>query len=187
MTLTFGNENDVIVYALEKIICYARKHQYLCVAHSVWWIASVIGLAGGLATHIDNLRIRFEANQVPSEIRKLSSEVQLTSSIQDPVHIDTEESFIHPERILQVNHTVNDKSEVESSEPETERATSIIQRAKKFIGQSRKERQALKQKPCGLSRARSGKIPVKPFTRKQRNRLQAISKDTLSAYLAGRN
>ena len=137
--------------------------------------------------HIDNLRVRFEANQAPSEIRKLSSENKLASSLQDPVHIDTEESFIHPERIPQVNHTANDKSEVESSKPETDRATSIIQRAQKFIGQSRKERQALRQRPCELSRTRSGKIPVKPLTKKQRNRLQAISKDTLSAYLAGRS
>jgi len=157
------------------------------VAQSVWWIASVIGLAGGLATHIDNLQIRFEANQVPSEIKKLSSEDKLTSSLQDSVHIDTEESFIHTDRIPQVNCTVNDKSEVESSDPETERATSIIQRAQQFIGQSRKERQALKHKPRELSRTRLGKIPVKPLTKKQRNRLQAISKDTLSAYLAGRN
>ena len=57
MTLTFENDKDVIVYVLERIISHARKHQYIFVAQSIWWIASVIGLTEGLATHIDNLRI----------------------------------------------------------------------------------------------------------------------------------
>jgi len=67
MTITFDNENDIIVYALEKVICYARDNRYIFVAQSVWWIASVIGLSEKLATHIDNLRIRFEASQLISE------------------------------------------------------------------------------------------------------------------------
>jgi len=58
MTITFENESDIIVYALEKIISYARKHQYIFVAQSVWWIASVISLSEELGMHIDNLRVR---------------------------------------------------------------------------------------------------------------------------------
>jgi len=57
MTINFENENDVIVYALEKIISYAQKNRYIFVAQSVWWIASVIGLSDGLVIHINNLRI----------------------------------------------------------------------------------------------------------------------------------
>jgi len=172
MTITFENENDIIVYALEKIICYARKHQNIFIAQSVWWIASVIGLADGLTLHIDNLRIHSEANQPLSK---------------DQFNIDTEGVRVHPDRISQIdNKDSEDNIEAENSPDGLERATNIIQDAKRFIGQSRKERKAWKQKPCVLSRTRSGKIPVKPLTKKQRNRLQEIPKDTISAYLSGR-
>jgi len=58
MTLTFESDNEVIVYTLERIVSYARKHQYIFVVRSIWWIASVIDLTEGLVMHIDNLRIR---------------------------------------------------------------------------------------------------------------------------------
>jgi len=186
MTITFKNENDVIVYALENIISYARKNQYIFVAQSVWWIASVIGLTDGVATHIDNLRVRFEAYQAPLEIEQLFSEKEVASALQDHLNINTEGSGVHPDRISQIDDIINGSYEVESSEPEPERATLIIKNAKEFLCKSRKERQALEQKPCVLSRTRSGKIPVKPLTKKQRNRLQAIPKDTLATYLEGR-
>jgi len=55
MTINFENDNDVIVYALEKIIAYARSTQQIFVAQCVWWLASIIGLDKGLTIHIDNL------------------------------------------------------------------------------------------------------------------------------------
>ena len=55
MTLTFENDNEVIVYALEKVIAYARRTQHIFVAQYIWWLASIIGLESGLITHIDNL------------------------------------------------------------------------------------------------------------------------------------
>jgi len=58
MTITFENNNDVIVYALEKIISFARENQFIFVAQCVWWLASIIGLSQGLIVHIDNLRER---------------------------------------------------------------------------------------------------------------------------------
>jgi len=58
MTITFENDHNVIVYALEKIVTYARKHQYIFVAQSVWWLASIIGLTEGLIVHIDTLEKR---------------------------------------------------------------------------------------------------------------------------------
>jgi hypothetical protein len=58
MTITFQNDNDVIVYALETITSYARNDQYIFVAQSVWWIPSIIGLQEGLVIHIDNLKVR---------------------------------------------------------------------------------------------------------------------------------
>jgi hypothetical protein len=56
MTITFENENDVIIYALEKTISYARTTQQIFVAQCVWWLASIIGLEQGLIVHIDNQR-----------------------------------------------------------------------------------------------------------------------------------
>jgi len=102
------------------------------------------------------------------------------------LEITTQESCIHPDRILQVNRD-SEYSEAESGQAQLDRVTTVIQSAKKFVKLSRKERNALKKKPCGLSKTRSGKIPVKPLTKKQRNRLQAIPKATLSKYLESRD
>jgi len=55
MTLSFDDDNDIIVYALEKIISYARRTQHIFVAQCVWWLAAIIGLEQGLIIHIDNL------------------------------------------------------------------------------------------------------------------------------------
>jgi hypothetical protein len=61
MSITFGNNNDVIAYALAKIICYARSNQYIFVAQCVWWLASIIGLQQELVIDIDHLRVQTEA------------------------------------------------------------------------------------------------------------------------------
>jgi len=68
MTITFENDNDVIVYALEKIISYAREHHYFFVANCVWWTASIIGLDGGLRRYIDTL-----ASRQPAIVRGVST------------------------------------------------------------------------------------------------------------------
>jgi hypothetical protein len=57
MTITFENDNDLIVYTAEKIISYARENQYIFLAESILWISSIIGLQQGLIVHIDNLMI----------------------------------------------------------------------------------------------------------------------------------
>jgi hypothetical protein len=56
MTITFANDNDMIVYALEKISSYTRDTQNMFLAESVWWIASIIGLQQGLVIDSDNLK-----------------------------------------------------------------------------------------------------------------------------------
>jgi len=185
MIVTFENENDIIVYALEKIICYARDNHYIFVAQSIRWIASIIGLSEGLATHIDNLRIRFGASQLISEEDQLFPEKDLPNKLSKHRDLEIQESSIHPERVFQVNKDRED-SEVEGSQAQLSRATTIIQSTKAFIEQSQKERKALRKKPCGLSRTRSGKVPRKPLTKKQNNRLRAIPKETLLAYITER-
>ena len=186
MTITFEDEKDIIVYALETIICYARDNRYIFLAQSVWWIASVIGLSEGLSTHIDNLRICTQVYQSVLGAGPASAESTKSSKTQDKNSFENLGSLIHPDRVSQIDNIDKGNSEVEISEPQSDRVTSIIQKANRFIGRSKKDRQALKQKPCVLSRTRSGKVPGKPLTKKQRNRLQAIPKDTISDYLAGR-
>jgi hypothetical protein len=56
MTIDFENDNDVIVYGLEKIISFARSTGHIFLAQCVWWLASIIGLEQGVVTHIDNLK-----------------------------------------------------------------------------------------------------------------------------------
>jgi hypothetical protein len=58
MTITFEYESDVIIYALEKVIAYARINQQIFVTQCVWWLASIIDLEPGLIIRIDNLRKR---------------------------------------------------------------------------------------------------------------------------------
>jgi hypothetical protein len=69
MTITYQYDNDVIVYALEKIISYARKTQQIFVAQCIWWLASIIGLDQGLTDYIDNIRVRQEVNILPAKAR----------------------------------------------------------------------------------------------------------------------
>jgi hypothetical protein len=56
MPITFENNNDVIIYALECIISHARRTQQIFVAQCVWWLASIIGLEQELVSNIDNLQ-----------------------------------------------------------------------------------------------------------------------------------
>jgi len=79
MTITFQNESDVIVYALEKLISYARRTQQIFVAQCVWWLASIIGLEQGLIIHIDNLK---EKERLAPIINRLE--------------------IVHPDRIQQI-------------------------------------------------------------------------------------
>jgi len=72
MTITFENDNDVIVYALEKVISYAKRTQQIFVAQVVWWLASVIGIERGLISYIDTIQSRVEttvnSGRVPEEL-----------------------------------------------------------------------------------------------------------------------
>jgi hypothetical protein len=63
MTIIFGNDNDVMMYALEKIISYDRDNQYIFLAQSIWWISSILGLQQGLVIHIDNLKARTDSRE----------------------------------------------------------------------------------------------------------------------------
>jgi hypothetical protein len=57
MTITFKCDNDIIVYALEKVIDFARIKGYIFEAQCVGRLASNIGLEQELINYIDNLRV----------------------------------------------------------------------------------------------------------------------------------
>jgi hypothetical protein len=92
MTITFESDSDVIVYALEKIISFARENQYLFVANCAWWISGVINLQQGLINHIDNLEARKAViynraiSATPRDIaREVSPEKKSSDYIPDPL------------------------------------------------------------------------------------------------------
>jgi len=68
MTITFENDNDVIIYALEKVISYARRTQQIFAAQCVWWLASIIGLEQGLVNYIDNIQSRVDVSIIPEKV-----------------------------------------------------------------------------------------------------------------------
>jgi hypothetical protein len=91
MTITFENDNDIIVYALEKIISYARRTQQIFVAQCVWWLASLTGLEQGLITHIDNVRKRevaatsgdYSGAVYPDRVQQIGSEKVVSPTPRD--------------------------------------------------------------------------------------------------------
>jgi hypothetical protein len=78
MMITFENDNDLIVNALEKVIAHARRTQQIIIAHCVWWLASIIGLEQGLTIYIDNIRKRGTTSQeFPVEIPEERAEEEI--------------------------------------------------------------------------------------------------------------
>jgi len=142
--ITFKNDNDVIVYALEKIIEYARKNQYIFVAQCVWWLASIIGLESGLVTHINSLRVRAEVYEAPS----------VTCS--NP-------GVIHPDRLFQVQDSISNQEEKKNqelseleSEPEITSEdnlhNSILDNSEEFLRQSAFKRKMVARRNLQISR-----------------------------------
>ena len=98
MTITFEKEEDVIVYALEKISSYAREYQYFFLANCTWWIASIYGWDEHLRYYIDNWEYKQPtvargisttptdiARDVSIESDKQLSETPADSYVKDPL------------------------------------------------------------------------------------------------------
>jgi hypothetical protein len=98
MTITFENDNDVIVYALKNVIAYARRTQQIFVAQCIWWLADIIGLEGNLINHIDILHGR---TNVQKEYQTREDSDPIIQTIPKPQVSETPESKEgHPDRIL---------------------------------------------------------------------------------------
>jgi hypothetical protein len=83
MTVTFENDNDVIIYALEKIIYHVRRTQQIFVAQCVWWLASIIGLEEALVDYIDKLHGRTTVQKEHTTKEVSYPEVRITPKLQD--------------------------------------------------------------------------------------------------------
>jgi len=152
MTLTFENDNNLIVYALEKIISYARQHQYIIVAQSVWWLASIIGITQGLAIHINNLnrRLGIALRKVEYLEKNISNQIDTSYSrkrvstmprnVQGDCRSDSVPGNIHPDRVSQTQLTIQDIGCSEFDHSELVPLLQIIRNSEQFIQTSRKER-----------------------------------------------
>jgi hypothetical protein len=132
MTITFENDNDVIVYALEKVIAYARRTQQIFVAQCVWWLASIIGLEQGLTIFIDNIQSRVEV-AVNSGVREVPSERQEACVPEQSVRQDNPEGVPNITQERSVSATPRDLTE-------DQRLDRILDSAERVIQESFRDR-----------------------------------------------
>jgi hypothetical protein len=112
MTITFENDNDVIVYALENIIAQARRTQQIFVAQCVWWLSSGIELEQGLVNYIDNIKSRLNITNHPEKVPSVGRTVSpiprdiQEETRQDQILMECEE-FLQESRKLRAKEKVN--------------------------------------------------------------------------------
>jgi hypothetical protein len=157
MTITFESDKDVIVYALEKIISYARDNQYIFLAQSSWWISSIIGLQEGLVIYIDNLKAR-EVVDKP-ELRSVS--------VVPGIHPDRIANFLNSED----SYNTSEGDSVSTTESDIH--NEIIDNCEAFLAQSQEERKAVGRLTRQVSRRvekkadriakRKAKKPIRTF------------------------
>jgi len=189
------------VRAVRNTRVFQTETRVVADVQSVWRIASVIGLTEGLVTDIDNLRIRSEAYQAPLivwDAISIEEPNQLPKSIREGLStsIDLQEELssskktenIHPDRLIRIQNPLDENIDQEDLNEESERRSQIVESTEQFIQKSCKERKAFNKQihVDSLSRTRSGKIIAKPLTKKQRNYLQSIPKQSISTYLIDR-
>jgi hypothetical protein len=131
MTLTFENDNNLIVYSLGQIISYARENQYIFLAQSIWWISSIIGLQQGLVIYLDNVEIR-------SNISKTV------------IVLDTPDNHhIHPSRhavLQEPSSQYSDSGADSDSTPETDIQNKVDENCEVLLEQSKQERKTIGRK-----------------------------------------
>jgi hypothetical protein len=173
MPITFDSDKDIIVYALEKIITYARDNQYIILAQSVWCISLITGLQQGLVVHIDNLCIR---HKVPIEESRTQPDdktvptIPMDSRDNSRIHMDID--YIHPDRVSQAQGTIHDIDDLELDESEPDRLLRITKSTEQCIQKSWKDWKEFKNRAKLLSRTRSGKVIAKHLAKKQQEYLQ---------------
>jgi hypothetical protein len=154
MPITFESDKDVIVYALEKIISYARINQYIFLAQSVWWISSILHLQEGLIIHIDNLKAREEVISIKENNLKTGSP----------------DIIVHPDRVSNIDNLDSDYNDSESesiSTTETDIHNEVIENCEAFLEQSKQERKNIgrftRQVSRVVKRKANKKKPIKTY------------------------
>jgi hypothetical protein len=175
MIITFENDNNVIVYALEKVISYARDNQYIFLAQSVWRISSIIGLQQELITLIDHLRRRNNQNSDSrTELDKADKIPRLPNCQEEPcsrvvwcVPSDLQKDSrnrldfqdIHLDRISQVDNKES-----------TDYLDKVLKETEEFLEKSQLERKRFDP----LRRTKQGKVQPQKLAKKERKRLNRI-------------
>jgi hypothetical protein len=140
MTVTFENDNEVIFYALEMIISFARNSQQIFVAQCVWWLASIIGLEDALVNHIDTLHGQ-------TTVRKEHT----AKEVSDPVIQNTPE--IQGTKVL---------------EPKEDHRDKILKECEEYLRDSRRLRRIATLKSKG--KTSTGRINPTPISKKTLSR-----------------
>jgi hypothetical protein len=207
MTITSGNNNAIIVKALEQNLSYAEKHLCMFIGQSVRCHASIIGLHRTLVIPIDNLHkhavncsrktpkatsvhileeaLQFQNNRVVqeciSQCRKPISPIPRDCQVESRSEIVP--VYNHPERIFQIQ-----KSNTGSCNYKLRLLDSILNDNVRAMQKFKKERWNfyLKDKPAVLHQTGSSKVAVNTLIKKQRTQLWAISTDALSTYINNR-
>jgi len=130
MTITFENDTDIIIYALEKLISYAKDNQYIFVAQCVWSLSSIIGLEQGPVSHIDDIRKR--KNVTEDTAPKPTSTTPTSDNPED-------KDYIHPDTIKQID-TERKVSATPTDLPEDQRLDNLIDNAARFLDNSARAR-----------------------------------------------
>jgi len=132
MTITWENDTNVIVYALEKIISFARMNQFIILAQRLSWISSIIGLQSGLFIRINNLQTQIEAPfWEPDQINTNCRTRDISST-----PLDLQEESRLCSAIRQTNNS--EPSDMEISD--TEHQDKDLQECEEFLTSSRRQR-----------------------------------------------
>jgi len=182
MTITFENESDVIVYALEKIISYARKTQHIFAANCVWWLASIIGLESGLIVYIDTLKSREE---IGLQDRACEDSVKI---------LRQNHLRIHPDRIEQISRGKS-VSATPRDLTEDQRLDQVLDSAEKTIQYSVRDRLGLQQNLKGqlsksknqLKKARRAERRQKEIEKQEEARRAKLRQKEIGKQEAARN
>jgi len=157
MSIIFEADNDVIIYAFEKIISYARENHYIFLAQSIWWISSIVGLQQGLVSHIDQLGVRTNIGRprVTAESVGSTKELENQGTISTRVLREEPESFLHPDRISRIQdskHSYIESKAIKLSTSEDNIHNEIVQNCEDFLERSRKERKTLGRRNRQITR-----------------------------------
>ena len=138
----------------------------------------------GLATSTEEKR-QSSPVALGRQVRGISAVPQ---DIQEESRVINETRHIHPDRVPQVQDTNIDVSDLDLDSSGNKQQLRVVQQTEQFVQRSRKERKQLvnRKQADPLSKTRSGKIPAKPLTKKQRQHLQSIAKPTIVEYLENR-